>query len=79
VQSTALRAVIKTGQVRLGVDTTIVHDEAALASTREQQRLLVAVEASGARLIEIGDPRRRRRVTLGSTIGVKSSSHRLVS
>ena len=44
----------------------MIHDEAALASTREQQNLLDAVEESGALLI-VGDPqqkadRRRRTV-----------------
>ena len=38
------------------------HDEAALASTREQHQLLHAIEASGARLIEVGDPRQSQPV-----------------
>jgi AAA domain/TrwC relaxase len=61
----ALHAAITTGQFRLGVDTTIVHDEAALASTREQQRLLAAVEESGARLIAVGDPAQSHPVGAG--------------
>ncbi len=61
----ALRAAISAGRVQLGLNTTIVHDEAALASTREQQQLLQAVEASGARLIEVGDPRQSQPVGAG--------------
>jgi ATP-dependent exoDNAse (exonuclease V) alpha subunit len=61
----ALHAGIANGQIRLAADTTIVHDEAALASTREQQRLLAEVEHSGARLIEIGDPRQSHPVGAG--------------
>jgi conjugative relaxase-like TrwC/TraI family protein len=45
--------------------TTIIHDEAALASTREQHELLALVEASGARLIEVGDPRQNQPVGAG--------------
>ena len=61
----ALQTAITKGQIQLGVDTTIIHDEAALASTREQERLLAAVEESGARLIEIGDPRQSHPVGAG--------------
>jgi conjugative relaxase-like TrwC/TraI family protein len=61
----ALHAAIKREQVSLGGDTTIIHDEAALASTREQHRLLAAVEDSGARLIEVGDPRQSHPVGAG--------------
>jgi hypothetical protein len=61
----ALHAAITKGQILLGTDTTIIHDEAALASTREQERLLAAVEESGARLIEIGDPRQSQPVGAG--------------
>jgi conjugative relaxase-like TrwC/TraI family protein len=52
----ALQTAVANGTVRLGPQTTIVHDEAALASTREQHALLAAVETSGARLIAVGDP-----------------------
>ena len=45
--------------------TTVIHDEAALASTREQIRLLREVEASGARLIAVGDPRQNQPVGAG--------------
>jgi ATP-dependent exoDNAse (exonuclease V) alpha subunit len=61
----ALHAAITTGQVQLDTGTTIVHDEAALASTREQQQLFSAVEGSGARLIEIGDPQQSQPVGAG--------------
>ena len=44
---------------------TVIHDEAALASTREQERLLSEVEASGARLILVGDPRQSQAVGAG--------------
>lgn len=44
---------------------TLIHDEAALASTREQHQLLDAVESSGARLIEVGDPRQSHAVGAG--------------
>lgn len=60
-----LHAAINHGRVELGPDTTVIHDEAALASTREQLRLLHAVETSGARLIEIGDPQQNQPVGAG--------------
>lgn len=52
----------RTGRVTLRPDTTVIHDEAALASTSEQRRLLETVEESDARLIEIGDPRQNQPV-----------------
>ncbi|MGN6872043.1 MAG: MobF family relaxase [Solirubrobacteraceae bacterium] len=60
-----LHARIIDGRVELTRDTTVIHDEAALASTREQIRLLRAVEASGARLIAVGDPRQNQPVGAG--------------
>jgi hypothetical protein len=45
--------------------TTVIHDEAALASTTEQRKLLDAVETSGARLIEVGDPAQNPPVSAG--------------
>jgi conjugative relaxase-like TrwC/TraI family protein len=60
-----LHAAINYGRVELGPDTTIIHDEAALASTREQLRLLRAVESSGARLIAVGDPQQNQPVGAG--------------
>jgi ATP-dependent exoDNAse (exonuclease V) alpha subunit len=61
----ALEGAIGNGSVILGPKTTIIHDEAALASTREQQALLGAVEASGARLIAVGDPHQNPPVGAG--------------
>ena len=52
----ALHAAITTGRERLDSRTTIIHDEAALAGTREQHHLFTAVRDTGARLIEVGDP-----------------------
>jgi conjugative relaxase-like TrwC/TraI family protein len=61
----ALQSAVTNGAVRLGPQTTIVHDEAALASTREQHALLAVVETSGARLISIGDPHQNPSVGAG--------------
>jgi len=60
-----LRAAIASGAVVLSPQATVIHDEAALASTLEQQRLFRAVELSGARLIEVGDPRQSQAVGAG--------------
>ncbi len=57
-----LHAALIAGRLRLDPHTTLIHDEAALASTREQLALLAAVEASGARLIMVGDPRQSQAV-----------------
>jgi conjugative relaxase-like TrwC/TraI family protein len=61
----ALHAATNSGRVELTSLTTVVHDEAALASTREQIRLLRAVEDSGARLVAVGDPRQNQPVGAG--------------
>jgi conjugative relaxase-like TrwC/TraI family protein len=61
----ALQTAITNGTVALGPQTTIIHDEAALASTRDQHALLAAVETSGARLITVGDPRQNPSVGAG--------------
>jgi hypothetical protein len=53
------------GSVVLSSGVTVIHDEAALASTREQAWLLEAVAASGVRLIEVGDPRQSGAVGAG--------------
>ncbi len=53
----ALDAAISAGRLDLGPEVTLIHDEAALASTREQHRLLTEVLESRARLIAVGDPR----------------------
>jgi conjugative relaxase-like TrwC/TraI family protein len=61
----ALQARVSTGALQLGAATTVIHDEAALASTREHDWLLGAAEASGARLILVGDPRQSQAVGAG--------------
>jgi conjugative relaxase-like TrwC/TraI family protein len=61
----ALQTAITNNTVVLGPQTTIIHDEAALASTREQHALLAAVETSGARLIAVGDPHQNPPVGAG--------------
>jgi conjugative relaxase-like TrwC/TraI family protein len=61
----ALQAAVARGTVRLGPGVTIIHDEAALASTREQAWLLQAAAGSGARIIEVGDPRQSQAVGAG--------------
>jgi len=61
----ALQAAVARGAVQLGPDVTVVHDEAALASTREQAWLLGAAVGSGARVIEVGDPRQSQPVGAG--------------
>ena len=58
----ALERQIRSGSLPLDSSVTVVHDEAALASTREHDQLLGAVEGSGARLILVGDPRQSRAV-----------------
>jgi len=61
----ALQAAVARGAVQLGPDTTVIHDEAALASTREQAWLLQTAAAGGARVIEVGDPRQSHAVGAG--------------
>jgi len=61
----ALEAAVARGAVTLGPEVTVVHDEAALASTREQAWLLRAAAGSGARVIEVGDPRQSGAVGAG--------------
>jgi conjugative relaxase-like TrwC/TraI family protein len=65
----AFRAAMETGALELGEHSTVIHEEAALASTREQESLLAAVEKSGARLIEVGDPRQSQPVGAGGLWG----------
>ena len=60
-----LHAAINHGRIELGPEVTVIHDEAALASTREQLRLLHAVEVAGARLIAVGDPQQNQPVGAG--------------
>jgi conjugative relaxase-like TrwC/TraI family protein len=61
----ALQTAITHGKVLFGPQTTIIHDEAALASTREHHALLAVVETSGARLIAVGDPHQNPPVGAG--------------
>ncbi len=61
----ALHAAITHERIRLSPQRTIIHDEAALASTREQLGLLDAVETTGARLIAVGDPQQNQPVGAG--------------
>ncbi|MEO8968819.1 MAG: MobF family relaxase, partial [Solirubrobacteraceae bacterium] len=61
----ALQAGVKGGSVVLGPLVTVLHDEAALASTREQAWLLGAVAETGACLVEVGDPRQSQAVGAG--------------
>jgi energy-coupling factor transporter ATP-binding protein EcfA2 len=61
----ALQAAVARGTVTLGPGVTVIHDEAALASTREQAWLLQAVAETGARLIEVGDPHQSQAVGAG--------------
>jgi conjugative relaxase-like TrwC/TraI family protein len=58
----ALDRQIRSGSLPLDRSVTVIHDEAALASTREHDQILGAVERSGARLILVGDPRQSRAV-----------------
>jgi conjugative relaxase-like TrwC/TraI family protein len=60
-----LHAAIADDRVTLDPGTTVIHDEAALASTREQHQLFAAIEASGARLVEVGDPGQSQAVGAG--------------
>ena len=58
----ALQHAINTNQIAINAQTTVIHDEAALASTREQQQLLDLVEQRYARLIIVGDPQQSKPV-----------------
>jgi len=61
----ALRAAVARGAVTLSPGVTVIHDEAALASTREQAWLMRAAAESGVRLVEVGDPRQSGAVGAG--------------
>jgi conjugative relaxase-like TrwC/TraI family protein len=63
--TTALRVNVERGLVVLNAGVTVIHDEAALASTREQAWLFKTVSESGARLVVIGDPRQSQAVGAG--------------
>jgi ATP-dependent exoDNAse (exonuclease V) alpha subunit len=56
---------LRSGRLELGPESTVIHDEAALASTREQRIIFDAVEHAGARLIEVGDPGQSQAVGTG--------------
>jgi conjugative relaxase-like TrwC/TraI family protein len=56
----ALKHAIETGQLTVDSHTTVIHDEAALASTREQRNLLETVEDHWAHLIIVGDPQQSK-------------------
>jgi conjugative relaxase-like TrwC/TraI family protein len=60
-----LQTAVNTGRVELSPTTTVIHDEAALASTTEQVAVLDAIASSGARLITVGDPRQNQPVGAG--------------
>jgi conjugative relaxase-like TrwC/TraI family protein len=60
-----LQHALSNGDVALSERSTVIHDEAALSSTREQRQLLDAVEQSGARLILVGDPEQSKPVGAG--------------
>jgi AAA domain/TrwC relaxase len=61
----ALKAHATHGRLTLDETTTVIHDEAALASTREQYWLFSAVNERGARLIAVGDPSQSQPVGAG--------------
>ena len=64
----ALEAAWDFGSVRLGPDTTVIHDECALAATDEQRFLFSACLDGGARLVEVGDHRQSTPVAAGGLI-----------
>jgi hypothetical protein len=51
----ALEAEVERGLLRLGPDTTVIHDECALATTAEQNFVFWACQEGGARLVAVGD------------------------
>jgi conjugative relaxase-like TrwC/TraI family protein len=63
--TTALRVNVERGLVTMDAGVTVIHDEAALASTREQAWLFKTVSESGARIVAIGDPRQSQAVGAG--------------
>ncbi len=64
----ALEAACHTGSLRLGPDTTVIHDECALAATDEQRFLFSACLDGGARLVEVGDSQQSTPVAAGGLI-----------
>jgi conjugative relaxase-like TrwC/TraI family protein len=65
----ALEASVEHGLVRLGPDTSVIHEECALAATREQNFLFWACREGGARLVEVGDPEQNNPVGAGGLMG----------
>lgn len=65
----ALEAACKVGSLRLGPDTTVIHEESALAATHEQRALMGACLLGGSRLIEVGDAEQSTPVGAGGLIG----------
>jgi conjugative relaxase-like TrwC/TraI family protein len=63
--TTALRANVENERVALDAKVTVLHDEAALASTREQAWIIERAADSGSRLVMIGDPRQSQAVGAG--------------
>jgi conjugative relaxase-like TrwC/TraI family protein len=72
----ALRVNVERGLVVLDSAVTVIHDEAALASTKEQAWLFATVSDSGARLVAIGDPRQSQAVGAGGLWGEIEQSAR---
>ena len=72
----ALRVNVERGLVVLDSGVTVIHDEAALASTTEQAWLFATVSDSGARLVAIGDPRQSQAVGAGGLWGEIEQSAR---
>jgi len=60
-----LMRAVEDGRLALNPWVTVVHDEAALASTRELRPLLAEVERTGARIIMLGDPAQSHPVGAG--------------
>jgi conjugative relaxase-like TrwC/TraI family protein len=65
----ALEASVEHGLLRLGPDTSVIHEECALAATREQNFLFWACHEGGARLVEVGDPEQNNPVGAGGLMG----------
>ena len=56
---------VRTGRLELDEHSTVIHDEAALASTREQHAIFTAVKHADARLVLVGDPEQNKPVGAG--------------
>ena len=60
-----LLTAIRDGRLPLNPWVTVIHDEAALASTRELEPLLTKIRDNGARLVMLGDPEQSHPVGAG--------------